>query len=140
MNVRPPHATSVRILTDADVERAGPAELGRAAYTNLIRVPVEHDEVPIEGRALLHTVYGDSPFVASKALFLDELARQVTGESLPDTGALVVVPTRHLPAYHPIADGPWSTPSTTLPRTPSVPTRTGRARCPHGSTGGIAAA
>lgn len=97
--------TAVRILTDPDVERVGLDELGEAAYANLMRVPVEHEEVSIEGGALLHSVYGDSHFVASKALFLSELARQVTGEHLPDAGALVVVPTRHLLAYHPIADG-----------------------------------
>ncbi|WP_309140400.1 Imm49 family immunity protein [Streptomyces sp. PKU-EA00015] len=97
--------TSVRILTDPDVERAGLQELGEAAYANLMRVPVEYEEVTIEGHALLHSVYGDSPFVASKALFLSELARQVTGEPLPDAGALVAVPTRHLLAFHPITDG-----------------------------------
>lgn len=97
--------TSVRILTDADVERAGLEELGRAAYANLMRVPVKHEEVSVEGRAELHSVYGDSPFVASKALFLSELARQVTGASLPEAGTLVVVPNRHLLAYHPITDG-----------------------------------
>ncbi|QIB47578.1 immunity 49 family protein [Streptomyces aureoverticillatus] len=97
--------TSVRILTDADVERAGLEELGKAAYANLMRAPVEHDEVPREGGALLHSVYGDSHFVASKALFLSELAKQVTGEPLPAAGALVVVPTRHLLAFHPLTDG-----------------------------------
>ncbi|MGW6024772.1 immunity 49 family protein [Streptomyces sp. NPDC055099] len=96
---------SVRMLTDPDVERAGIEELGQAAYANLMRVPVEHDEVPVEGGAVLHSLYGDSPFVASKALYLSETVRQVTGESLPDAGALFVVPTRHLLAYHPIADG-----------------------------------
>ncbi|MGW7087143.1 immunity 49 family protein [Streptomyces sp. NPDC054871] len=97
--------TSVRILTDSDVERAGIEELGQAAYANLMRVPVEHDEVPLEGGALLHSLYGESPFIASKALFLSEAVRQVTGEPLPDAGALFVVPTRHLLAYHPIVDG-----------------------------------
>ncbi|GGW42077.1 immunity 49 family protein [Streptomyces xantholiticus] len=97
--------TTVRILTDPDVERAGLEELGEAAYANLMRIPVEHEEVAIEGRALLHSVYGDSPFVASKALFLSELAREVTGEPLPDAGALVAVPTRHLLAFHPLSDG-----------------------------------
>ncbi|MFJ9848075.1 hypothetical protein [Streptomyces sp. NPDC101150] len=97
--------TSVRILNDADVARAGLPELGEAAYENLMRIPVEHEEVALEGRELLHSVYGDSPFVASKALFLSELARQVTGQPLPEAGALVVVPTRHLLAYHPIVDG-----------------------------------
>ncbi|WP_245239170.1 hypothetical protein [Streptomyces sp. MZ04] len=97
--------TSVRILTDADVERAGLEELGKAAHTNLMSVPVGHEEVSVAGRAALHTVYGDSHFVASTALFLAQLARQVTGESLPDAGALLVVPHRHLLAYHPITDG-----------------------------------
>ncbi|MER5548387.1 immunity 49 family protein [Streptomyces sp. NPDC002589] len=97
--------TSVRILTDEDVERAGLENLGQAAYANLMRVPVEHEEVSIAGRARLHSLYGDSPFIASKALFLSEVARQTTGEPLPDAGALVVVPNRNLLAYHPIADG-----------------------------------
>ncbi|MFD9379826.1 immunity 49 family protein [Streptomyces sp. NPDC059999] len=97
--------TSVRILTDADVERAGPEELGRAAYANLMGVPVTHEEVSVGGRARLHSLHGDSPFVASKALFLSEVARQVTGEPLPRDGALAIVPNRHLLAYHPITDG-----------------------------------
>ncbi|MEV7525156.1 immunity 49 family protein [Streptomyces sp. NPDC091371] len=97
--------TSVRILTDGDVARAGLQELSQAAHANLMRMPVTYEEVPLEGRATLHSVYGDSHFVAGTALYLSELARQVTGESLPAAGALVVVPTRHLLAYHPIADG-----------------------------------
>ncbi|MEU5810003.1 immunity 49 family protein [Streptomyces sp. NPDC047718] len=95
----------VRILTDADVERAGLEALGGAAYENLMDVPVTHEEVPLEGRATLHSLYGDSPFVASRALFLAETVRRLTGETLPEAGALVVVPTRHLLAYHPIVDG-----------------------------------
>ncbi|WP_235439242.1 immunity 49 family protein [Streptomyces yangpuensis] len=97
--------TSVRSLTDGDVERVGIEELGQAAYANLMRVPVGYEEITLEGRATLHSVFGDSHFVASKALYLGELARQVTGKSLPSAGALVVVPTRHLLAFHPIADG-----------------------------------
>ncbi|WKX12299.1 immunity 49 family protein [Streptomyces sp. NL15-2K] len=97
--------TSVRILTDMDVERAGIEALGDAARANLVRVPAEHEEVPMEGGAILHSFYGDSPFVASKALFLAQVVHQVTGESLPDAGALVAVPSRHNLVYHPIADG-----------------------------------
>ncbi|MCN9239963.1 immunity 49 family protein [Streptomyces sp. RY43-2] len=97
--------TTVRILTDNDVERAGLENLGEAAYANLMRVPVVHEEVPIEGRARLHSLYGDSPFVSSKALYLSEAVRQATGEPLPDAGALVAVPNRHLLVYHPITDG-----------------------------------
>ncbi|MFH8517491.1 immunity 49 family protein [Streptomyces gelaticus] len=96
--------TDVRLLTDPDVERVGLEELGRAAYENLMRVPVTHEEVPVEG-AILHSLYGDSHFVGSQALFLSAAVRQVTGESLPHAGALVVVPSRHNLVYHPIADG-----------------------------------
>ncbi|MCE7548644.1 immunity 49 family protein [Streptomyces thermodiastaticus] len=95
----------VRSLTDGDIERAEAEALGKAAYANLMRVPVEHDEVAVEGGAVLHTVYGDSFFVASKALYLDEVARKVTGAPLPRAGALVAVPTRHNLVFHPIADG-----------------------------------
>ncbi|MFI6944038.1 immunity 49 family protein [Streptomyces sp. NPDC050418] len=98
--------TSVRILTDPDVARVGDKDaLGEAAYGNLMRVPVEHEEIALEGHATLQSVYGDSPFVASRALYLAQLHRQLTGEQLPDAGALFVVPTRHLLAYHPIVDG-----------------------------------
>lgn len=96
--------TDVRILTDPDVERVGLEELGRAAYENLMRVPVTHEEIPVEG-TILHSFYGDSPFVGSLALFLSAAVQRVTGESLPEAGALVVIPSRHNLVYHPIADG-----------------------------------
>ncbi|MHC5904350.1 Imm49 family immunity protein [Streptomyces sp. S6] len=97
--------TSVRVLTDGDVERAGPDALGRSGYENLMRVPVEHDVVEVGEQATVHSLYGDSPFVASKALYLGEVARRVTGEPLPEHGALFAVPTRDNLVYHPIADG-----------------------------------
>ncbi|MFD3781098.1 immunity 49 family protein [Streptomyces sp. NPDC058612] len=96
--------TDVRILTDPDVERVGLEELGRAAYENLMRVPVTHEEIPVEG-TILHSFYGDSPFVGSLALYLSAAVLRVTGESLPQAGALVVMPSRHNLVYHPIADG-----------------------------------
>ncbi|AZM93638.1 MULTISPECIES: immunity 49 family protein [Streptomyces] len=96
---------SVRILTDRDLARDGLQDLERVAHSNLTEVPVTYAEVPMEGRGTLHSVYGDSHFVASKVLHLPDLARQVTGEPLPRAGALVVVPTRHLLAFHPVADG-----------------------------------
>ncbi|KOV91580.1 hypothetical protein ADK65_34635 [Streptomyces sp. NRRL B-1140] len=98
-------STSVRLLTDRDVERAGLQALGEAARANLMQVPVRHEEVGVEGGARLHSVYGDSPFVAGQALFLAEVAWKVVGEAIPDAGALVVVPTQHNLVYHPIADG-----------------------------------
>ncbi|MEU6818987.1 immunity 49 family protein [Streptomyces atriruber] len=97
--------TSVRILDDHDVARAGLEQLWAAARNNLIRELVEHDEVTGPQGARLWTVYGDSPFVASKALVLPELARATTGSDLPEEGALVVLPSRNLLAFHPIEDG-----------------------------------
>ncbi|MFG2522138.1 immunity 49 family protein [Streptomyces sp. NPDC048527] len=97
--------TSVRILDDQDVTRVGPERLWAAGRTNLLRQPVEHDEFRGPQGALLHSVYGDSFFVSSKALVLPELVRELTGRELPDAGALVVLPTRHLLAFHPIVDG-----------------------------------
>ncbi|MFE2294304.1 immunity 49 family protein [Streptomyces sp. NPDC059452] len=96
---------SVRMLTDADVARAGLDELEAAGRANLLAEPVEYEEMRTPSGALLHSVYGDSHFVASKALVLGDLARTLTGHDLPEAGALVVVPTRHLLAFHPILDG-----------------------------------
>ncbi|WNF28521.1 immunity 49 family protein [Streptomyces sp. C11-1] len=95
---------TVRMLTDADVERAGLDALKAAGRANLLAEPVEHEEIRTPSGALLHSVHGDSHFVASKALVLADLARALTGRDLPEAGALVVVPTRHLLAFHPIVD------------------------------------
>ncbi|WP_257137438.1 immunity 49 family protein [Streptomyces sp. st115] len=95
---------TVRMLTDADVERAGLDALKAAGRANLLAEPVAHEEIRTPSGALLHSVYGDSHFVASKALVLGDLARTLTGHDLPEAGALVVVPTRHLLAFHPIVD------------------------------------
>ncbi|WP_326698089.1 immunity 49 family protein [Streptomyces sp. NBC_01754] len=96
--------TDVRILTDADVERVGLEQLGQAAYENLMRVPVTHEEIPVEGTTL-QSFYGDSHFIGSQALFLSAAVRRVTGGTLPLAGALVVMPSRHNLVYHPIVDG-----------------------------------
>ncbi|WP_338694837.1 immunity 49 family protein [Streptomyces sp. Q6] len=97
--------TSVRLLTDEDVARAGADELWAAARRNLVRAPMRSEEVRLDGHPVLYSVYGDSPFVSSKALVLPEVVAEVTGRRMPEAGALVVVPTRHLLAFHPIVDG-----------------------------------
>ncbi|MFD5320113.1 hypothetical protein [Streptomyces sp. NPDC127098] len=48
--------TSVRVLTDRDVERAGLGELDEAGFANLLRVPVEHREVTVERGVPLHSL------------------------------------------------------------------------------------
>ncbi|MFI7387975.1 immunity 49 family protein [Streptomyces sp. NPDC049813] len=96
---------SGRLLTDEEVARAGADALWAAGARGLVRQPLRHEEVRLDGHAVLYSVYGDSPFVSSKALVLPELAAEVTGRRLPDAGALVAVPTRHLLAFHPVVDG-----------------------------------
>ncbi len=97
--------TSVRILDDRDVARAGEEQLWAAARENLLREPVEHVAVKGPEGALLQSVHGESHFVAGKVLVLPELARATTGRELPDAGALVALPRRNLLAFHPITDG-----------------------------------
>ncbi|MEU7581482.1 immunity 49 family protein [Streptomyces sp. NPDC041068] len=97
--------SSVRMLTDRDVESVGLERLWAAARENLLREPAEHAEVTGPQGARLHSVHGDSYFVASKALVLPELVRATTGRELPEAGALVALPRRNLLAFHPIADG-----------------------------------
>ncbi|MGW1193325.1 immunity 49 family protein [Streptomyces sp. NPDC002559] len=96
--------TDVRLLTDQDVRHVDAEELGRAAYGNLMRVPVTHEEITVEG-TVLHSFHGDSHFVGSQALFLASAVQRVTGDPLPQAGALVVMPSRHNLVYHPITDG-----------------------------------
>nr|WP_203645220.1 immunity 49 family protein [Streptomyces sp. SID14478] len=96
---------SATLLTDQDVARAGADALWAAGQRNLVRAPLRSEEVRLDGHAVLYSVYGDSPFVSTKALVLPELVAEVTGRRMPDAGALVAVPTRHLLAFHPIVDG-----------------------------------
>ncbi|MFF3494238.1 immunity 49 family protein [Streptomyces sp. NPDC002795] len=96
---------SVRLLTDEDVARAGADELWAAARRALTRSPMRHEEVRLDGHPVLYSVYGEAHSVATKAVVLPEVVAEVTGRRMPDAGALVAVPTRHLLAFHPIVDG-----------------------------------
>ncbi|MFI5659572.1 Imm49 family immunity protein [Streptomyces sp. NPDC051684] len=98
-------ADSVRLLTDEDVARAGADELWAAARRALTRAPMRHEEVRLDGHPVLYSVYGDAHSVATRAVALPEVVAEVTGRRMPDAGALVAVPTRHLLAFHPIVDG-----------------------------------
>ncbi|MHB9754739.1 immunity 49 family protein [Streptomyces sp. BYX5S] len=96
---------SVRLLTDEDVARAGADELWGAARQALTRQSMRHEEVRLDGHPVLYSVYGDTHFVASKAVVLPEVVAEVTGRRMPEAGALVAVPTRQALAFHPIVDG-----------------------------------
>ncbi|MGW3042644.1 hypothetical protein ACWC9T_21970 [Kitasatospora sp. NPDC001159] len=96
---------TVRTLDDRFVAEVGPERLRAAGRANLIADPVEFDalEGPTEG-STLYAVTGDSMFVASKALVLDELARAATGRELPEEGALFTVPSRDYLFFHPLTE------------------------------------
>ncbi|MDI2131241.1 hypothetical protein [Yinghuangia seranimata] len=96
---------TVRMLHDDDVAAAGLDALRAAGRANLLAEPADHELVERPGGAVLHYVSGDSFFVASKVLVLDDYALATTGRPLPEDGALVVVPARSLMVYYPIADG-----------------------------------
>jgi hypothetical protein len=95
---------AVRLLDDRAVTRVGLEALRDAGRANLVEEPVEYDTWRTESGAVLHAVSGESMFVASKALVLDDLARAVTGRELPEDGALFTVPSRHHLVFHPLAD------------------------------------
>ncbi|MGW4893600.1 hypothetical protein ACWEQL_15260 [Kitasatospora sp. NPDC004240] len=95
---------AVRLLDDRAVAPVGLERLRAAGRANLVREPVTYEVVEgREGGAPLHIVSGDSMFVASKALVLDEVARALTGRELPEAGALFTVPSRHFLVFHPVA-------------------------------------
>ncbi|MCX4824545.1 hypothetical protein OG883_32755 [Streptomyces sp. NBC_01142] len=95
---------AVRILDDQAVARAGVEQLRAAGRANLIKEPVEYDVTRAQSGASMHIVSGQSMFIASKALVLDDLVRTVTGRELPEHGALFTVPSRHYLVFHPLAD------------------------------------
>lgn len=95
---------SVRLLDDKDVTAIGLDALRAAGRTNLVNEPATYETTATPGGGQVHVLSGDSLFVASKALVLDEVARSVTGRELPDDGALFTVPSRGYLAFHPLAD------------------------------------
>lgn len=95
---------SVRLLDDKDVHGVGLDRLRAAARANLVAEPVEYDSLTRPDGTVIHTVGGDSVFVASKALVLAELMRDALGQEPPAEGVLLTLPSRDLLAYHPIVD------------------------------------
>ncbi|MGW6913137.1 hypothetical protein ACWGB8_04840 [Kitasatospora sp. NPDC054939] len=96
---------AVRMLDDQAVAEVGLERLRAAGRANLVREPVEYAVAHGQNGAAMHIASGESMFVASKALVLDELARAVTGRELPEEGALFTVPSRHFLVFHPL-EGP----------------------------------
>lgn len=76
-------------------------DIFRLAMENVHREEgIDRQELGVEAGCKLNALMGDSFFTASHALFLEEHLPQ----PLPEMGALVAIPTRHLVVYHPITD------------------------------------
>ena len=98
-----PH--SVATLGDEEVRRVGYDRMLAAGRTRLLAEPVEHEQVVLDGGARLDVFSGDSVFVASKVLVLDDVLRGVHGDRAYPDGVLVAVPERHDLVCH-VVDGP----------------------------------
>ncbi|WP_405824338.1 hypothetical protein OG705_29480 [Streptomyces sp. NBC_00838] len=95
---------SLRLLDDEDVAGVGLEELRSAGRAHLVGAAVDHDTMRTGSGTTLHAVSGESMYVASKALVLDDLMHSATGRELPEDGALFTVPSRHLLVFHPLED------------------------------------
>ncbi len=95
---------AVRLLDDKDVAGIGLDALRTAGRANLVDEPATYEAAHTPGGGQVHILSGDSLFIASKALVLDEVVRAVTGRELPDDGALFTVPSRSFLVFHPLAD------------------------------------
>lgn len=92
--------TTVATLSDEDVDRVGRERMLAAGRARLVAEPVEHESHDLDGGVRLEMFGGESVYVASKVLVLDELLRSVHGErSYPD-GVLVGVPDRQTLVLH----------------------------------------
>ncbi|WP_328770509.1 hypothetical protein [Streptomyces sp. NBC_00286] len=81
----------------------GVVDLRIRALDNLGALPVEsHTVLRSAGGTRFDVVMGDSFFTASRALAMNELARDLTGRDLGPNGALVAMPHRHQLAFRPI--------------------------------------
>jgi hypothetical protein len=94
------------MLPEHVVETIGnPARLRARALQNLRAMPVErHEVIKEQDGARFDVLMGDSYFVASLVLILDQAAHRFTRQRLGRDGALVAMPFRHQLAFHPIRD------------------------------------
>lgn len=96
---------AVSMLRDADVAQYGGCEgLWAVGQANLVNDPFDHDTVELDDGTVLHLVAGESHYVGSQVLVLDEVMRKTHGHPAPPDGVLVTVPGRHHFAFHPITD------------------------------------
>ena len=97
--------TTVATWNDQHVADHGPLEdLRRAGMVNLAGVPLEQHETISHQGASFEVVMGDSMFVATTALILDDVVRRHDPAGIGPDGAFVVMPFRHQMAWHVLRD------------------------------------
>lgn len=94
------YPTTVATLNDTDVDRVGRERMLAAGRARLVAEPVEHESVDLGGGVRLETFGGESVYVASKVLVLDEVLRGLHGERSYPHGVLVAVPDRQTLVLH----------------------------------------
>lgn len=76
------------------------------ALRNLRDMPVaKHEVVHADKGGTYHVLTGPNAFTASRVLVLDDVARQLTGQPIPDEGALFSIPDKFHILLHPITGG-----------------------------------
>ncbi|MGW2632082.1 hypothetical protein ACWC2K_22470 [Streptomyces chattanoogensis] len=95
---------AITLVTDRDVDRFGLDALRAAGRANMAQEPFEYDTAELDDGTVIHTVGGESLFVASLVLVLDEVMWTTHGQPPPPEGVLVTVPGRQHFAFHPITD------------------------------------
>lgn len=92
--------TTVATLSDEDVDRVGRERMLAAGRARLVAEPVEHESVDLDDGVRLEVFGGESVYVASKVLVLDDLLRGLHGERGYPDGVLVAVPDRQTLLLH----------------------------------------
>ncbi|MFI9045732.1 hypothetical protein [Streptomyces sp. NPDC053427] len=95
---------AVRMFRDSDVAEYGLDALRAAGRANLLEDPYDYDLAELEDGTVIHLVAGDSHYVASQVLVLEEVLRATWGHPPPPAGVLLAIPGRHHFAFHPIVD------------------------------------
>ena len=93
----------VRWLRDEDVKLVGHEELVTVGLTNLLAVRPDNVDVLSHEHGRIYCLDGASGFIASKALVLPEVLRELPELTVtPEHGVLVSMPTRHSLAIAPV--------------------------------------
>ena len=96
-------ADTLHVLSSADVQQLGEMpDVVRAAEANLMQLPLPAAQEVAQGEVSYRVIADDSPHVASLVLTPKQLLAQ--GVSTAPHGVIVVVPNRHVVAWHVVRD------------------------------------